>query len=957
MIPPLMRFLLFLLLAGCAGPQSPAAVAPADPLLERYPELNDDMPWDPAVRKGQLDNGLSWYVEENREPKERVELWLAVRVGSVHEDDDQQGLAHYVEHMAFNGTKSFPKNELIEYLESIGTQFGAHLNAHTSFEETVYKLQVPTDDAALIADGFRVLRDWADGMSFESEEMEKERGVVLEEWRRSRGAGGRARDAQVPLTYHGARHAERLPIGTKDSLETFDLDSARRFYSDWYRPDLMAVFVVGDIDGAAMQAQIEGTFGDMKGPEVPRERTQYPIPTHAETLYGAHADPEQSYSIVRVLRKIPEVEGGDVRDYRRIYVQRTALQVLNERLRALTKRADAPFLQAGAFRGRMSPVAVQESGYAVVKDGHAEAGLEALLIEAERLRRYGATKGEMDRAKSILLSGLKQAFDQRATSPSRNVLQELLRNFTNGETVPGLDYEWTAGQKYIPEIGLEEVNAFAAGFLVSDSRVVLTIVPQKEGVEPPSEDALEAVVAGIAAQTIDAPTNEEITGPLLSELPTPGTIVSESFDEATQTHEWTLSNGLLVLLKPTDFKADEIRFHGYTMGGHSQVSDEDVVAATTAIGITNISGYGPYNAEQLEKWFAGKVADVPVYIGETRQGTRGATRPADLEHAMQIIYARLTQPRFDEGGFQVAAQYQLEWLRNRDSQPITPFADAFTRLLWDDHVRTRPWTVESIQGMDLAKSEAFYRQRLGHWGDGVFAWVGAFDLEAMRPLIEQYLATLPAGEPETYVDIGKVPAQGKHEETVLRGLEAKAQVRIRYSGEFESTPDNRHQLRMLGKWLSMRLREVLREDLGGTYSTGARINDRFHPTQDYGIQIDFQCDPLRTEELTKAAYAVIDEALAGPPDASYAQRIAEQERRSLETNLRSNRFWLGALTGNRQRNEPREALDHYWSLHSSITSEYLHAAAKRYIDTDRVVQVTLLPEAATDPEAPTESAP
>ena len=941
------RLMLLLLLAGCAAPQTaPAPPAATDPLLAQYPELDEPMPWDAGVRRGTLANGLTWYVEPNAEPQERVELWLAVRAGSVQEEDDQQGLAHYVEHMAFNGTEHFPKNQLIEYLESVGTRFGAHLNAHTSFEETVYKLQVPTDDPAIVDTGFQVLRDWAGGMSFDSEEMEKERGVVLEEWRRSRGAGGRARDALVPLNYHGARHAERLPIGTKESLEGFELDAARRFYRRWYRPDLMAVFVVGAVDADAAQAKIEATFSDLAGPTDPDPRVQYPIPVHAETLYGAHSDPEQSYSLVRVVTKVSEVEEDSRRSYRDAYVQRALAQVLNERLADIVRRPDAPFLRAGVGRGRMSPVAVQEQAYAMVKDGEAASGLQALLVEVERVRRHGVTAGELDRAKSNLLSNLQRAFEGRGTSPSRNVLQELLRNFTNGETVPGLDYEWEAGQRYIPAFTLEEVNAHARRFLAPQGRVVTAVVAEKEGVQPPSEEALRAVVEGLADLEIPPLESVDVSGPLLAELPSPGTIASEAFEEATQTHEWTLSNGLTVLLKPTDFKDDEIVFHGATDGGHSLVSDADYVAATTATGIANGSGYGAYDAEQLAKWMAGKVVGASVYIGETRQGLRGSTRPADLETAMQVIHARVVQPRFDADALTVSRQQQAEWLANRDANPTTPFGDAFTHLLWQDHPRTRPWTVETLEGMDLARSEAIYRDRLGHWGDGLFAFVGDFDLEAMRPLVAQYLATLPAGAPEAFADVGKAPAEGLHAATVVKGLEPKAQVRLHFSGEFESTPEQRHRLRMLGKWLSMRLREVLREDLGGTYSVGARVSDRFQPRQDYGVQIDFQCDPDRVEELTQAAYAVIDEAIAGPPEATYPQRIAEQERRSLETNLRSNGFWMGALLGNRQRGEPREALARYWALHTAITPAYLHDAAKEYLHRDRVVQVTLLPEGA-----------
>lgn len=943
-----MRFLLLLLVAGCAGTQPTSAPPADDPLIAQFPGIDDAMPWDPGVRKGTLDNGLTWYVEQNPEPQERVELWMAVRVGSVHEDEDQQGLAHYVEHMAFNGTEHFPKNELIEYLESVGTRFGAHLNAHTSFEETVYKLQVPTDDPEILANGFQVLRDWAGGMSFDSEEMEKERGVVLEEWRRSRGAGGRSRDALIPLTFHGARHAERLPIGTKESLDTFELDAARRYYADWYRPDLMAVFVVGDVEPDAMQAEIAKWFGDLAGPESPRERVQYEIPVHEETLYGVHVDPEMPYSVVSVMAKGRELEGTTPRDYRDAYAWRLLTAVINERLGELGRDADAPFTRAGVGRGRMTPVAVSERAWAVAKEGRLEETLQTLLVEVERVRRHGVQPSEVDRAKANSLTNLAKSYQERENSPSRSVLSELLRNFTNGETVPGLDWEYHQGSAYIQSITPEEVNALSSRFLGTAGRVVTATLPQKEGVTPPSEDALAQVVGATAGLTIEPWQAQDVSGPVLTEAPTPGTIVSEAFDDATQTHEWTLSNGVLVLVKPTDFKTDEIRFHGYTEGGTSVAEDADYIPAATALAVSGASGFGRYDRQALDKWFAGKVIRDRAYVGAQRQGVRVTTRPDDLEDALAVAHARIVEPRFTQAGFDVTKAQWVEGARNRDASPDTVFGDTWTRLLMSDHPRSRPWTVERYEDMDLAKSEAFYRARMANWGGGTFAFVGAVDLEVLRPLVATYLASLPAGTPETWVDRGYDFADGRHEETVSRGLEPKARVRFRISGEFESSPDTRHQLRMLGKLLSMRLREVLREDLGGTYSTGARASDRFIPNQDYGVQVEFQCDPERVDELTKAAYGVIDEVLAAPSDPSYAQRIAEQERRSLESNLRDNGFWLGALTGNRQRGESRESLDYYWSLHEQITPEYLHAAAQRFLNLDNVIQVTLLPEASTD---------
>ncbi len=945
----ILPFVLLLTLVACRTPTSTSgSTTAADPLLEQYPELDEQMPFDPNVRKGTLDNGMTWYVEQKSEPRERVQLWVAVRVGAVHEDDDQLGLAHYVEHMAFNGTEHFPKNDLIKYLESIGTKFGAHLNAHTSFEETVYKLQVPTDDAEILDKGFLVLRDWAGRLAFTDEEMNKERGVVLEEWRRGRGASGRARDVMVPIWFHGARHADRLPIGKEEILQNFELDAARRFYRDWYRPDLMAVFVVGDIDPDAMQAKIAETFGDFENPAEPRERVQYEIPVHEEALYGVHPDPEQPYSLLQVVTKRASVEGTTIRDYRDTYIGRLATRVIAERFGDLSKKPDAPFLQAGLSRRRMTPVAEQDAAYAVARDGQVEASLKAVLVEVERLKRHGVTEAELARAKANVLKGLEKSFNERAKENSRSALQELLRNFTNGEQFQGIEWEYEALQRYLPGITVAEVNASAATMLTGSGYVVMATVPEKEGVPVPTEESLKGIVDAVAAMDIAPPAAEEAAGDLLAELPAPGSVVSKTRDEVNDLDVWTLSNGVTVLVKPTDFKDDEILIRGWAFGGHALASDDGYIPAATANSVRRSSGVGPFTASQLTKWLAGRNASVNVNVGEITKTARATTTPDDLEVAMQLLYAHATAPRFDADGFELAKQNGKEWSANREANPNTAFNDAANRLLWNDHLRTRPWTPETYDAMDREASEAFHAARTANWGGAVFGVVGKVDPATLEPLVAQYLATLPTGDVEAVGDVGKRRAPAAASETITQGLEPKARVKLTFPGEFESKPETRHALRMLGKWMSFRLREVLREDLGGTYSVGARVSDRFHPVSDYAISIDFQCDPERVDELTAAALGVVDEVLGGPPAIEYATKIIEQERRSLEEDKRKNSFWLNALLANRRRAEPLDALAIYWSLHDAITPESLHAAATTYIDRDRVLRVVLVPEAAPE---------
>ena len=907
-------------------------------------DLDTPLPWDPDVRKGTLANGLTYYIEPNPRPEDRVELWLAVRVGSAQEEDDQRGLAHLLEHMAFNGTTSFPGNMLVTYLESVGTRFGAHLNAHTSFEETIYKLQVPTDDPELLSKGYLVLRDWAAGMLLDTEEIEKERGVVLEEWRRSRGASGRRWEAVTPLRYRGAPHADRRPIGTKESLEGFTPEAVRRFYADWYRPDLMAVVVVGDIDPDAAQAQIEALFTPMTGPESPRARPDLVIPGHQETLVSVFADPEEKRTSVTITRKVPDREEPTHRAYRASMIQGLWQRGLRERLTDLGRDPEAPFQNAGAGNSRLNPTTGAENGWAIAKDGKALESLEVLLVELERARRHGLAAAELERARAGYSESMRAAFAERDNGESRSVLQELIRNFTTGENVPGIAYEWAMTQAWLPDITLDEVNRYGGTWMGPDSRLVAIALPEKDGGETLHEDAVRAVVDSIAGMDIQPPVVEAVPDQLMATRPRAGTIDARADEPEYGATVLSLSNGATVFVKQTDFKADAIGFRAWAPGGSSLVTDDAYVAATTATAIAHQSGVGDLTRTEVDRYLAGRRASVRLWLGETAQGLSGTTTPKDLETALQLIHLAFTAPRFDADAFAVVKSAQAERVRNRDLDPSTAFYDRFNALLWQGHPRTAPPSMEQVERMDLEASRAVYARAFAGVGDWTFAFVGTIDPAALESLLERYIASLPAGGATPFTDVGKAYPQGAHADSIRAGIEPKARVRLTVPGEFENTPEARHELRTLGSALSILLREDLREARGGTYSVGARTGQTSEPTGRFSLTVDFQCDPERVDELRKAAWQILEQTKAAPVPASVTERVAEQERRSWETELKTNNYWLGAIQGNQQRGEDPALLAEYRTWHARITPEYVHAAAQRFLDLDRYVLVTLLPE-------------
>jgi len=911
-------------------------------------DLSAEMPWDDGVRTGVLDNGLRWYVEPNKVPRDRVELWLAVRVGSVQEDDDQQGLAHLLEHMAFNGTENFPGNTLITYLESVGTRFGAHLNAHTSWEETVYKLQVPTDDPELLDKGFVVLSDWAGGMLLEDEAIEGERGVVLEEWRRSRGAWGRTWDITLPLLYKDAPHAQRRPIGTEESLKSFTPEAVRRYFADWYRPDLMAVIVVGDLEPDDAQRRIEEAFGGMPAAKADaRAREDVIIPQHEETLVGIVADPEQTFSSVRLTHKFPDREENSHQSYRDTLVQRLYQSVMRERLTALARQPDAPLQSGFVGGGRMGPTTSSRTASASSRTGMEKEALEAVLLEVERAARYGVLPSELDRAKKAMVDSYRSMWVDRENQTSRRVLGELVRNFTNGETVPGVGYEYAAASVWIPEIAKAEVDALAKDFLPEDSRVIVVTRPGGE-LPPLSEEDLLAAVAGVADAELAEPTDIVVPEALVSEAPEPATVVKKTRDEELGTVTWRLSNGAEVVLKTTDFKEDEIMFSGWQFGGHSQYEDADWIPAATASTIASNSGAGEWDRQQIQAYFAGRKGSARTSIGETAVSVSGNAAPKDLEAALQLLWLKVMEPRFTEDGLALAERSQLERVRTRLNDPSSRFWDLWSARLWQDHVRRGAWDEDDIAQMDLERSAAIYEDAFSDIGSGWFVFVGAVDEATLEPLITRWIGTLPDGEQQEWVDIGANPPDGAVADSIRAGIEPKARHRLRLHGAFENTSDNRHRLRTLSSVLSILLREELRENLGGTYSIGARAGEKELPGETWSITVDFQCDPDRLEELRKAAWQILEQVKQAPVAADVTQRVAEQERRGWETSLRSNRYWFGGIGGLLRRGEELSELARYRTLHERITPEYVHDAAQEFLDLDRYVLVTLLPEEAAE---------
>jgi zinc protease len=922
---------LVLLLALPAGA---AAQAPGAPL-----------PVDPHVVTGTLPNGVRYLVRENRRPEQRAELRLVVRAGSVLEDDDQLGLAHFVEHMAFNGTRNFAKQELVNYLESIGMRFGPDLNAYTSFDETVYMLQVPTDSAAILRTAFRILEDWAHGLTFDSAEIERERGVVIEEWRLGRGAGARIRDQQLPVILHGSRYAERLPIGRREVLERFPHEALRRFYRDWYRPDLMAVVAVGDFDADAIVGLIRAHFAGLTGPDAPRARPDFEVPDHAEPLFTVASDPEASSSNVAVYFKQPLRPVGTLDAYRRQVVEQLFLGMFNQRLFERSQEADPPFIGAGASQGRfVGPKEAFTMG-AGVPEGGILRGLEAVLTEAERVARFGFTAPELERAKARRLRGLERSYDERDKTNSWIYADAYVSHVVEDEPIPGIEAELALHRRLLPDVHLEEVNGLARAWISEHSRVVVASGPDKAGVAMPGEAELAAAFRTAETASITAYADTLGSVPLVAAAPTPSPVVEETRIEEIGVTRWRLANGVQVVLKPTDFKADDIQMRARSPGGTSLAPDSIAVSADRASMIVSASGAGAFSDVDLGKLLSGKVARAAAFIGDHDEGFSGNASPRDLETMLQLVYLYGTQPRRDSAAFASLQRRLLSFAQNRGQVPEAAFGDTLLVTVAGHHPRVRPLTVDLVDAASLDAALAFFRDRFSDFGDFTFYFVGNLDTAALRPLVETWLGGLPStGRQETWRDLGIRPPTGVVRKTVHRGVEPKARTQIVFTGPFEHSRRGRHVLRSMGEALQIRMREVLREDMGGVYGVGVGASSQIIPDSTYQITIGFGGDPDRMEELVEAAFAEIRAfQTAGPAD-SVVQKVKEAQRRSAETSRRENGYWVTQLsTYDLWGLDPRDILKSE-ELVQQLTAEDIRDAARRYIRFDNYVQVTLMPE-------------
>jgi len=908
-------------------------------------ETKKTLPLNKEVRYGKLANGLTYYIQHNEKPENRVELRLAVNAGSNQEEETQKGLAHFVEHMAFNGSKHFSKNELVNYLEGVGTKFGAHLNAYTSFDETVYQLQLPTDKKEILDKGLTVLEDWANGLSFDEKEIDKERGVVFSEWRSGLGANKRMLDKFLPVLYYKSRYAERLPIGDTAILLRGKAERLTSFYNTWYRPDLMAVIIVGDVNVDEMEKEIKQRFGDLKNPAKEEKKETFTLPEHKETLVSIATDPEATYSRAMIVYKHPSEDDNSVEGFKKYLTNSLFNAMLNNRLQELLQQANPPMFAAySAYESETR----DNDAYTltgVAKSGKTVDALKILLTENERLRRFGFTQTELDRQKIELLTGYENAVQEKDKTESASLVQEYVSNFLENQPAPGIETEYVLAQKIIPSITLKDLNVLPAKYITDKNCVVVLTAPETEKKFLPWENDVKEMVEKIKTADIKPYSDKTVDEPLLPEKPNGSPVIKETKNEKYNITTLELKNGVRVLLKPTSFKNDEILMTAYSPGGTSLYTDADYMSADYSNAIVIESGLSKFDKLTLQKILTGKTAGSYPYVGELNEGFNGSSNQKDLEVMLQLTYLYFTKPRKSLEDFTTFMSKEKSENEHILDNPNAFFSNKFQGLIFQDNIRRGLPTIDKLNKIDFETAFKIYRERFKDAGDFTFVFVGNFDVAKIKPMLETYLGGLPSsGEKETWKDPNIQKKNGVVTSKTLMGKTQKDLVGIHFHGQTEWTEDNNYVFNSMIKVLNIQLREAMREDKGGVYGVG--VNGAFsqRPKNAYGITIQFNTEPSRVDELIKTVYDNIDSLKTNLTSEEKIKKVQETQRREREGDLKENGFWLGMLQYYDEYGKDINTLDEYNKRIDALTPQKIKEAVNKYFNINNHVEAILGPE-------------
>jgi zinc protease len=913
-------------------------------------KLTEPIPIDPNVKIGKLSNGLTYYIQKNAKPEKKVELRLVVNAGSVLEEADQRGLAHFMEHMGFNGSKNFPKNELVNYLQKTGVKFGADLNAYTSFDETVYILPIPSDNPETVEKGFTVLEDWAFNNLMDKNEIEKERGVVLEESRLSKGANERMRRQYFPRLFNGSRYAERLPIGNDTVLRTFKPETLQRFYKQWYRPNLMAVVVVGDIDPVEAEKKIKAHFGKFTNPANAKPRPAIiPIPARVKPEAMVLTDEEATNTVLQVYNFVkPDKKVKTWADYREESVEGLVTSLINQRLQELTQQENPPFLYGYTGFGPFLRGYEAFISYAVLGNNPAQNAVDALVAETERARQHGFLASELERAKAALLNEAEMAYRERNKSESGEIVWRYVGHYLEGQPAPGDEARYLFLKQVLPSITLNEINAFAGKMPSNKNAFALITAPDKMKDKLPANNELLTALVAASSKPVKPYEEKAVAEQLLDKEPIPGKITSEEVNPKLETVNLKLSNGITVTMKPTAFKNDQIQMDAWRWGGFHQFSLADKDNAKYSASIVSQMGVKDLSPTDLGKFLSGKTVSVHPYLNNHEEGVEGSSSVKDFETFLQLTHLYFTQPRKDEALFKSFVRKQKSSIQFLRQNPRAYFQDTLTKIIYQNNSWAEAFpTEETFDHLDLDRSMAIYKQVFNNAHGMHFTFVGNIDTLTIKPLLEKYLGSLPASPKENaYKDNNVRPVKGVVNAAIKKGKEAQSLISLVFTGETEYDPKENLVFRALLEALNIRVTEKLREEMSGIYGGGfgGTINRR--PYTHYTISANIPCGPENVDKLSTALMDLIKSAQNNGIEQKDLDKVKETWKKQYRVSIQNNDFWLATLSNAWiNRDNPEEVLNYEQNV-NALTVEDLQKAARKYLNLNNYVKAVLYPETA-----------
>ena len=919
-------------------------------VISGFAQQAQTLPLDPKTRIGKLDNGLTYYIRKNELPKNRGEFYIAQKVGSILEEESQRGLAHFLEHMCFNGTKNFPGNSLIKYLEKIGVKFGENVNAYTALDETVYNLSnVPLTREGILDSALLVLHDWSNFVSLESKDIDDERGVIREEWRTRNTGGYRTMEAGVKEMFANSQYANRMPIGSIDVINNFAYQTIKDYYKKWYRPDLQGIIVVGDIDVDKVEAKIKQLFSDIPAPVNPAFRTRFQVPNNTEPIVSIQTDPEVQQTQIAIYCKhdiVPAEMKTSVNYYFMGVINNLISSMFNARLYELSKSANPPFAGAQGGYGNFFLTPTKDAwsvSTAPRNNNETDLALRAIIRENERMRRFGFTASEFTRAKTDLLRNYETAFNEKDKQKNDAYVNECQAHFINNEPMPGIDFEFDLVNKVLPRLPLEAINKMVQQY-VSDTNIVFSITgPKKEGINTPTKEQILNAWKEVKQENITAYVDKVSNKPLIDKKPVAGKIVKEEAKPFGYT-QWTLSNGVKVLVKKTDYKKDQVIMSSYSPGGSSLVNDPDYPSSIVVNELSTLGGVGQFSSVELEKMLTGKVVSVGPSVGALNEAISGSASPKDFETMMQLTYLYFTQPRMDKDAFNSWVVRKKNQLENASLNPMNSFVDSVMNIITNKNPRGKRLNLDLLSKVDYNKVMDIYKNRFADASDFTFFFTGNVVPDSIRKSVELYLGGLPStNRKETFKDRGIYPPKGVVKNNFTKKLQVpKTSVFVAYTGEIPYTLENNILIDYVKSILDIVYTENIREKEGGSYGVSVSSSLSRLPKQRFGFQISFDTDPAKREKLVGIVYDEIKKFIAEGPNEVNLNKVKENLLKTYQEALNENGYWSGVIYN--QIINGMDVNTDYEKIVSGTTTAKVRDFAKKIFSQNNIIEVSMSPE-------------